>query len=49
MVRERLRADAGVRSYTGQAVEIVFDPVTPEITLPRFRRVARAGESPAVS
>lgn len=27
---------------TGDAVEVIFDPVTPEITLPRFRRVAPA-------
>lgn len=26
----------------GQAVQVVYDPVTPEITLPRWRRVASA-------
>ncbi len=26
----------------GQAVQVVYDPVTPEITLPRWRRVATA-------
>ncbi len=26
----------------GQAVEIVYDPVTPEVTLPRFRVIDRA-------
>jgi uncharacterized OB-fold protein len=41
--RQRLHLDRGGVApdalEIGMPVEVVFDPVTPEVTLPRFRRL----------